>query len=787
MIRHYLLVALRHLRRQKGYAALNVAGLALGLACSFLIGLWVHDELRFDRFHVDGDRLFRVMQHTTFSDGQVDTGVAVPKPLAEVFERDYPEVEHAVLATWPQELVLADGQRATREEGYHAGPAFFEVFSFPLLVGDRRTVLADPDAAAISETLAEKLFGPGWQAAGVVGRTVRVVGYEKDFRVTGVFADVPEASSLQFDLVLPMADFNARNEWVEHWGNFGVQLFVQLAEGADAAAFARKVRGLINANHSLANAAVFLQPFADQNLYGDFRDGRLVGGRIEYVRVLSVVAVVILLLACINFMNLATARAAVRAKEVGVRKAIGAARRALVGQFLGEAVLVSVFAAVVSLLLVAAALPAFNALTGKALAFGSLGARSLGLLFGVALVTGLFAGSYPALYLSAFGAAGVLRGHVQGRGGAGLRKGLVVFQFAASILLLIGTIAVHRQVGYIQTKHLGLDRENVVAMTLEGGARERYDAFRQELLRQPGVARVTTADQNPLEVGSSTTDPTWDGKPDDSQINFYVIRAGYDFVETMGMELVAGRALSPAFGADSVNYVINEAAAEAMGMTDPVGKRLAFWDREGQIVGVMRDFHMASLYTPIEPTIISFVPSQDRLFVRVEPGRTAEALAGLRAVHDRFNPGYPFEYEFLDEAFARMYESERRIGALANAFAGLAVVIACLGLFGLAAFTAERRTKEVGIRKALGASVASLVALLSKDFVVLVAVAFAVAAPVGYLAMEQWLGGFAYRVTLGPWALVLAGAGALAVAFAAVGYHAFRAASSDPVKALRYE
>ncbi|HYE57108.1 MAG TPA: FtsX-like permease family protein, partial [Rhodothermales bacterium] len=591
----------------------------------------------------------------------------------------------------------------------------------------------------------------------------------------------------QLDFALPMAEFVARNTWVEDWDNNGLRLYVRLRKGTNVAAFDAKLAAILRANKPEGYATAFLQPFGEQHLYGQFENGQVVGGRIEYVRAFAIAAGLILLLACINFMNLATARAAMRAREVGVRKAIGAARAALVGQFLGEAVLVALLAAVVAAGLVVLALPAFGTLTGKPVEAGALGAGALWPLFAIAAGAGLLAGSYPALYLSGFGVARVLRGAVQPRGGAGLRKALIVFQFAMSMLLLVATSTVHRQVGFIRSKHLGLNRAGVVSLPLEGPMLARYDALRQELLRQPGIEHVTTADQNPLELGSSTRNPTWDGKEPGTELNFYIVSASHGFVEAMQMGLAAGRSFDPARPADTLGFLVNETAVRAMGLKDPIGARLSFWERDGTIIGVVKDFHMASLDAPIEPTIIRLTPPQGRLFVRLDPVRAEQALAGLRAVQQRFNPGHPFEAEFLDDSFERMYVSERRVGALANVFAGLAVFIACLGLFGLAAFTAERRTKEVGIRKVLGASVPRLVGLLSKDFVALVALAFVLAAPVAYWLGARWLEGFTYRVALGAGPFVLAGLVALGLALVAVSSQALRAATADPVKALRTE
>jgi predicted permease len=787
MLKNYLKVALRSLRRQKGYAALNVVGLSIGLACAFFILLWITHEVRYDRFHENGDDLYRVMRHAEFG-GQIHTWAAMPMPLAEVLERDYPEVEHATLLTWQMDPLLTRGDVSYREEGYYAGPAFFEMFSFPLVAGDPATALDDPSSVVISETLAAKIFGPTWAADEVLGQTL-TVEHRKDFRITGIAADVDEPTVFQFDFILPIEDFIARNDWTEHWGNAGLEIYTALGEGTSAAALDAKIADVINDHHEMALATPFLQPVADMRLWGQYEEGELVGGRIEYVRILGVVAVFLLLIAAINFMNLATARSAQRAKEIGVRKAIGAGKGSLVRQFLVETVVLALVAFAIALGLVAGLLPAFNELTRSDLALTDLPLSYYLIGVGIAVVTGLFAGSYPALYLSSFNPVAVLRGTFrQGLGEARFREGLVVFQFALSTLLIVGTLTVYLQMDYIRDKNLGLDRENVVSMALEGPAREQFESFRQELLQRPGIQSVTASSQNPLNVGNSTTDPAWTGKPEDDRTLFYIINTRHDFVETMDMEMVAGRTFSREFASDTANYIINERAAEAMALENPIGQDLEFWGREGQIIGVVKDFHMGSLYTPIEPTILRLEPADaGLLYVRTAAGETPAALASLEAIYGQFNPGYPFETEFLDEDYEQMYRSELVVGTLANIFAGVAIFIACLGLFGLAAYTAERRRKEIGVRKVLGASVGGVVTLLSRDFVKLVLIGFVLAAPLAWWVMNRWLDGFAYRVDLGVGVFLAAGGAALLVALVTVSGQALRAATSDPVKALRYE
>jgi len=788
MFRSYLKTAFRSFRRQKAYSFINMFGLSVGLACSFLIVLWVQDEMSYDRFHEEGDQLYRVMRNY-FSDDQIYTWSAIPKPLQQVLEDDYPEITHAVLVTWQEKILLTTGDQAFREEGRHAGPAFFEIFSFPLLQGTPGAVLDDPYSIAISESLAQKYFGPQWHAR-ALGQTIRIDN-RQDLTVTGVFEDLPQTSTLQFDFVIPVEEYIQRNDdWIEHWGNNALRMFVRLEQGADPAQVTAKIENVIKDHHESSDALLFLQPYTEIHLYSDFEDGQLVGGRIEYVRMFGIVALFILLIASINFMNLSTARSARRAREIGVRKAVGATKRTLVGQFIGESVLTALLALGLALVLMLGALPAFNTLTNKSMAIDFLDPASWLVFLGLAVLTGLLAGSYPAFYLSSFNVIGVLRGVVARRPGAiGMRKVLVVFQFVLSMLLIIGTMTVYTQIDYIRSKNLGMDRENLVVLDLEGGIARQYDAFKQELVAKPGIAHVTTSSQNPLAVGNSTSSPTWDGKDPESEMLFHIINANYDFFKTMKMELADGRVFSQAFATDSVNYIINEQAARAMGMDNPIGERLSFWDQEGEIIGVVKDFHMNSFYEPIEPTIIRFDPERTwMLFVRTEAGKTQEALAGLEALYTTFNPDYPFDYHFLDENFEQTYRSEIVIGTLSNFFALLAVFIACLGLFGLASFTAEQRSKEIGIRKVLGASVSNLVVLLSREFITLVGVAFVLSIPIAYVAVNAFfLNKFTYRIEISWRIFLMAGLAALVIAGLTVSYQSVKAALANPVVALRME
>ena len=786
MFKNYLKVALRNIWRNKVFSFINVFGLALGLACSLLIILWVSDELRYDQFHARGAQLYQVMENQAWSGVEVNTTPATPGTLAPALKAEIPEVENAVKVTWEQEDLLTVGDKANKEKGHYASPEFFRMFSFPLVQGNPATAIASPTSIVISQKLARKYFG---SESAAMGKTIRV-NNKDNFLVTGILRDVPENSSMKFDYVLPEKHYEKDNQWLKEWGNNGIQTFALLRKNASADKVNAKIKRMVHRHDSTtANIDLFLHPYTDRYLYSNFENGVRDGGRIEYVRMFSVVAIFILVIACINFMNLATARSAKRAKEVGVRKVVGAGQRLLVGQFIGEAVLIALMGMGLAVVIVLALLPTFNTLTEKQVAL-SLGDPAVGLtLLALTLFTGLLSGSYPALFLSSLQPVRVLKGTLKFSSGAVLfRKGLVVFQFAMSILLIVGTVVVFRQVQYIKSKNLGLNRENLVYLPLEGDLRKSFEPFKQDLLAAPGIKTVSMASGNAMAVGSSTTSVKWKGKDPNEKILFSQMAVGYDFMEAMGIQLKEGRTFSKAFTTDTANYIVNEEAARRIGLKPLLGQELTFWGKTGKIVGIMKNFHTQSLHAPIDPLIIRLKPEDTyTVLVRTQPGQTTEALASMERVARKYNPAYPFKYDFADQEFERQYKSETVIGQLAKYFAFLAIFISCLGLFGLSAFTAEQRTKEMGIRKVLGASVTSIVSLLSKDFLKLVALAFVIAAPLAWYAVNQWLRNFEYKIAVGWSTFALAGVLALVIALLTVSFQSVKAALTNPVKSLRSE
>lgn len=813
MIQNYLKLAWRSLTKHKGYSAVNIAGLAVGLVCSFFIVLWVQNELRIDQFHENGEQLYLVKTNDYGGD-QVSTWSNVAFPLAHTLTSTYPEVERAIL-TLPMKAALHHGERASRAEGYYASPGFFEAYTFPLLVGDPATALVDPASIVISETIAATYFGPHWQAEhAVVGKTLTMdywqsnggvlgqavtVNNNKTFTITGVFQEIPQQSSLHFDIVLPLAEVVAQFGHVREWGPRWFELALQLKPEADVTGLEQKIRPFLQ-EHSVGaeHQELWLHPFQKAYLHGAFEDGRAVGGRIQRVYLLALIGLAILFIACINFTNLVTARSSQRAREIGVRKVLGATPGVLRHQFLGEAVLTAVVAFVFACMLLVMGLPLYNTVADIELGWAEMSMLQWSMFLGIAVLTGLVAGSYPAFYLGSLSAIRAFRRQVvvRKRGEASVRKGLVVVQFGISVCLIVGTLTVAQQLTYMQTKDLGLDKDNIVVVRLEGEISDQYEAVQQRLLQAPSIEQVSRSSAHPLGVAIKNANVLWQGKELDENVLFTVLRTDADFASTMKLNLLKGRFFNEDRDAGTLRYVVNESAVKAMGLDTPIGHPFAFGfdvadgqPGAGEIIGVVKDFHTGSLADEkIAPLVFRYEPSgANVLLVRIAPGETTTALAVLEEVNSALNPGYVFDYAFLDDTYQAYYEDEVILGTLTNVFAGMAIFIACLGLLGLSAFSVQQRTKEVGIRRVLGATKGHVFYILTLEFIKLVVWALVVALPFAYWAMEEWLTGFVYRVDVGFGTLVLSAMLALILALLTVGYQARRAARRDPVHALRYE
>jgi putative ABC transport system permease protein len=808
MLKNYLVIALRNLRRRPGYAAINVAGLAVGMACCLLIGLYARDELSFDRFHEGADRIATVgFGFGSSGPGGGGPSLTTPYPLAPTLEAELPEVESAVRTRGPWEHPVAraaqgrEDERRSERRVLYTDPAFFEVFDgFRLLRGDPATALDGPGAAVITEETARLFFGD----EDPLGQTLHfeVFGAPSAVTVGGVAEAPPPNSTVQFDLVAPMMLFPPILRVEDEWGAFMFKTYLRLRAdaGNDAAALTAKVQAAVakHAEDTFDGEQVenfFAVPLTSVYL-SDLHRAEGIAGQRRYLALFGAVALFVLLLAVINYVNLVTAQSTRRAREVGVRKTLGAGRGQLARQFLSESVLLSAAALALAFGLVALGLPAFNALFGKTLTLGGLSLLVLGV--------GVAAGVYPAFVLSRFEPARVLRGRGGAAvGGGGLRRTLVVVQFAVTVTLLVGTITVHQQLRFMQAKDLGFDGDQVVTVELPSNTTpDRREAIRADVRAQSGVAATSVATAVPARFGVTMPllpeEASAEAQPadPDAPVSFTPAVVDAGFVETLGVGLVAGRNFPRDRVGGERGYLLNEAAVRALGWTpeEAVGKPFDYRTDApgGEVIGVVEDFHTESLHETVGPVILQRHASESwssgrMLIARLRADDLAGALGQVEGVLARYAPDVPFEYAFLDDTFDAMYRTEERLARVFTTFAGLAVFIACLGLFGLAAFTAERRTKEIGIRKTFGASVAHLVALLTADFVKLVAVGFAVAAPLGWWAMSRWLDGFAYRVDLGAGVFAFAGALALVVAVAAVGTHAVRAAHADPVQSLRSE
>ena len=790
MIRNHLLLAFRRLRRQRAYAFINVAGLALGLAACGIILLFVRYETSFERVHANADRTYLLQTHGVHW-GSARTSFIHPAPLGPAFAEALPDVEHVTRLRGLRARLRHADLNAYQEELFYADPSVFQVFTYPLLEGDAATALNEPHTIVLNEALARTYFGDGE----ALGETIDVDG--EPTRVTGVMADVPPTTQFRPRALVSTATLAADDpDQVESYNISSTLIFFTLRPGGDlAATLAAAPRAMASAleGTEYAEDTFRAQPITRIHLYGmgDPFLNEEAANPIARIQIFAAVAGLILLLACVNYVNLATARSADRAREVGVRKTLGARRGQLARQFLAESVLLALAAGGIALGLVRLGLPLFNHLVGTEMALTAADLPLEAAFLGLALGVGVIAGLYPALALARAEAVGALRGQAPGGVvGVRFRQGLVVFQFAASIALLTCTAVMGRQLSYMEGERLGFEPEQTMMVELYDTPLEDDPApFLAALDANPAVLQTAVGSSVPGEDGGMFTSITVDGEELPGMMRMYYGDA--DFLQTLGITLAAGRGFADSLAVDSTTVLLNEAAVRELGWTDPVGRTLeANSETPQEVVGVVRDFHHRSLRGSIEPAVFMPVANhwhQQVVVVRFQAGQTREALAAVEGAWARFAPDHPLQHAFLDERFATLYDTERKLAALFAAFGGLAVLVACLGLFGLAAYTAERRRKEVGIRKALGATVSGLVALLAKDFMKPVAVSAVLAAPVAYLAMQRWLEGFASRAPLGPTPFLVAGGLALALALIAVAGQALRAASTDPVKALRSE
>ncbi|MBN8853350.1 MAG: hypothetical protein BGO55_12570 [Sphingobacteriales bacterium 50-39] len=787
MFKTYFKLAYRNIIRDKAYAIINISGLAIGLASSILILLWVQNELSYDRFHKNAGQIYRIA--CNLSDSKT---VGAPAGMPGGLKAEIPVVKNTVrIHPVYSSMLFARGDKKFEETRvFYADASFMDIFSFPLVKGDRATALKQADGVLITQEMATKYFGK----EDPIGKTMRRDN-QKDVVVTGVWANIPANSDLQFDFVLPMASIAGTNNDLKNdiWTNFNFYDYIQLDKSFDPLhlpALEKQIDQIYKKHAPDVKVVFQLQPLTRIHLAPEMLGDMPGHGNAQYVSIFFIVAVLILIVACINFMNLATARSARRAKEIGLRKVTGAVRGQLILQFLSESVFISFLSLLLALAVVSILLPLFNELANRKLFIDLSDAKLWLSLVGIAVLTGLISGSYPALYLSGFNPVKVLKGNVKTMGGnLVFRNALVVIQFMVSIVLLVGTVVIYNQLRFIRERNPGFEKANLLYLPLIGDLSNKQQAFQNELKQNPLTSDVAVVSELPTDLGSWTLDVSWDGKDPRSQQAFPVMEVNDGFVQTFRVKLLAGRSFSTAYKTDSGSFMVNEKMAGTMGLTasTAIGKPLTLWGNKGTIIGVVKDFNFKPIQQAIEPLVMSFNRWGGHVVVRTLPGKTSETIRALAKMSQELNPAHPFKFDFLDQGLSDLYKGEQQMGNIFNLFAILGIFISCLGLYGLSAFMAEQRTKEIGVRKVLGASVPSLVYLLSSGITRLILIAIVIAIPLSWYAVNSWLSGFAYHITVSWVVFFIASLAALGIAWLTVSYESIKAAVVNPVKSLRTE
>lgn len=794
MIKSYFKIAWRNLLRNKGYSFINISGLALGMAVSILIGLWLNDELTFNIYHRNYERIAQVMQHN-ISNGKISSGVAVPPTMAEGIREVYSsDFKYVLQSSWNFDHTLTYGEKMFLEPGSFFEPDVTHMLSLKMVRGSMDGLKKDMNSILLSESVAQAYFGD----EDPLDKIMRIDN-KSDVKVTGVYEDLPDNTSLKdMKFILPWDLYLSHNPWIAKienpWGSSFSQTYVQIADNADMEKVSARIKDVrlnnLPADDRLSNPVVFLHPMRKWHLYSDFEDGINIGGRINNVWLFGITGVFVLILACINFMNLSTARSEKRSKEVGIRKSIGSARRQLIAQFFSESVVVSFLAYLFALVLVLIAIPSFNTIADKKMniPWSESTFWFAGLAF--SSITGLFAGLYPALFLSSFQPVKVLKGTFRvGRLASLPRRILVVMQFTISITLIIGTTVVYRQIQHGQRRPIGYNRDGLITITLNEERFKHFDAIRTGLQNEGAIVEMAESASPTTAVWNSSGGFDWEGKDPDQAVDFPNTAVSYEYGKTIGWEIKEGRDFSREFTSDSSAFILNESAVAFIGFKDPVGKVIRWNSEPFTVIGVVKDLLVQSPYQPVRPSIFNLSKlGVNVAIIKLNPQYgTQDALNKIEAVFKKYNPTAPFESTFVDDEFARKFGDERRVATVAGFFAGLAILISCLGLFGLASFVAEQRTKEIGIRKVLGASVANLWRMLSKDFVVLVVISCLLSIPLAWYGMTTWLEKYEYRTTVSWWIFAISGFGALMITLLTVSFQAIKAALINPAKSLRSE
>jgi putative ABC transport system permease protein len=797
MFKNHFKLAWRNLIKDRQFTILNLAGLSAGLACALLIYLWIKDELQVDTFNEKDKQLYQVMKTAPNADGTISTFPYTPGLLAQRMARQLPEVEYSVAVRHQDIGILSVDNKKFKAKSEFVGEDFFNVFSYQLIEGNKSGVFADKYGVLLSDKFALKLFNT---TKNIIGKTFswKRGEFTGTYAIAGVFKAPPADATDQFDLLFTYA-FYATKEAADiaFWGSNGVMTYLILKKGTDIRQFNKKIKDFTRTQIKSTGkddgilkyeGDVFVERYSERYLHNRYENGVQSGGKIEYVKLFSIIAVFILVIACINFMNLSTAKASKRIKEIGIKKVMGATRSSLVLQYLGESMFMALLSMLIALAIVILLLPAFKAITGKDIQL-ELSAGLISSAIAITFITGIIAGSYPALYLSGFKPVLVLKSKLSASAGESLmRKGLVVFQFSISIILIVSVLVIYQQMKLVQNTNLGYNKDNIIRFPNDGKLKESVAPFLAALKKIPGVVNATDVSGDFFgNTAHSGGGISWEGKDPNLGIEYYGLEADYDFTETMGMQMAEGRSFSNKFGSDSAKVIFNEAAVKAMGLTNPVGRMVSLWGKKAEIIGIAKDYHFESLYKKVGPSFIVFSKNNDNTLVKIKAGTEQATISQVKNIYKAYNEGLPFDYKFLDEDYQALYSSEQRVGVLSRCFAGIAILISCLGLFGLSAFTAQRRQKEIGIRKVVGASVSRIAFMLSADFVKLVLISVLIATPVSWWAANKWLEGFAYRIPLTGAVFLVAGSCIVIITLITVSFQTIKAAIANPVKSLRSE
>ena len=791
MFKNYLKIAIRQIKRQKGYSFINISGLAIGMTCCMLILLWVQDELSYDKFHENADHIYRI--NKIWRKGEIAHYATTPAPLAQALKEEFPEINNSARFDPAGQMIVAYSKTTFYENnGAYADPSFFELFDFPFVKGNPKTALSNPSSIVITENMADKYFG----TEDAIGKTLRI-NNQYDFLVTGIMKNIPRQSHMQFiNFLVPFTrikEIQGRGQETHvDWHNTAFYTYVLLQKNIPYQDVSEKISEYLKKHIPESTSSLYLQPLKRIHLYSSNLRLNIATGNITNIFMFSAMAFFILVIACINFMNLATARSGRRSKEIGMRKVIGASRGNLVRQFFSEAVVLSSFAIILAIAIVSTLLPVFNNLSGKDISSGALLNTNMILgLIGIAFITGILSGSYPALFLSSFQPVKVLKDTFRtGLKGALFRKVLVIFQFSLMIILIIGTIVIYNQLQYIQNSSLGYDKEHLIYLPMNNDVQMKYESFKNDLLKNSDILNVSASSSLPFwGTDIATEDVSWEGKIPGEDFLIRGVGVDYGFIETFKIEMAKGRDFSREFSTDRKNYILNSKAVEAMQLKSPLGKQLTLMGNTGSIIGIVKDYHFKPLNLSLEPLVLRLYDPQwlRFIYVRIKPEKISEVLTYTENQWKQFFLGVPFQFVFVDQALANIYAAVGRIGSLFRYFTSLAIAIACFGLFGLSAYVAEQRTKEIGIRKVLGATVPNVALLLSRQFIKWVLIANLAAWPIAYFVMKEWLNNFAFRTRLGLDIFILSGLLAFVIALLTVSFQSIRAALANPVDNLRYE